>query len=115
MAKGRKTGGRKKGSVNKKTLALAERAEALGVDPWEVLLLYCKGDWQALGYKSATFIRYTQAGANEEYTIPPDLRFKAVQEANEYLHPKRKALEITETKHEERPLEDLSDEELDSL
>ena len=38
--KGRKTGGRKKGTPNKRTAALAKEAEAFGLSPRQVLLKY---------------------------------------------------------------------------
>lgn len=98
-----KTGGRKKGTPNKKTLPLLARAKALKVDPFEILLLFAMGKWKRLGYK--------------ENVLTPENRLKAASEACQYLHPKRKALEVSDGNdpNEDRPLEDLSDEELDQL
>lgn len=95
-AKGqRKTGGRKRGTPNKRTEPLIERAEKLGIDPFEILLHFAKGNWECLGYESATTTAFTNAGIEfEEPTISPELRVTAAKAACEYLHPKRKAIEI---------------------
>ncbi len=74
-----KYGGRQKGTPNKKTVALQEIAERLDVDPFEILLLYAKGDFITLGLCGVT--------SSE--------RLKAAIEAASYLHPKRKAIEHT--------------------
>lgn len=93
--KKKKTGGRPKGSPNKKAVMLSERAKALGVDPFDILLYFAKGDWSKLGYESGT--RLMSAGMGHTFeveTIPPDLRVSAAKDACQYIHPKRKALEI---------------------
>lgn len=91
-----KHGGRKKGTPNKRTLELAERAKRLDVDPFEILLLFAKGAWKKLGYKTETRTCFTQAGIEfEEDIIKPEHRIKAAAEAAQYLFPKRKAVEIT--------------------
>jgi len=99
-----KTGGRQKGSPNKNTRTLLERAESLKVDPFEILLRFAKGDWKGLGYKSATTVKITKAGDVVEIdVIEPDLRVTAAKAACEYLHPKRKAIELSS--NEDSPLE----------
>jgi len=87
-----KTGGRLKGTPNKRTQSLIERAEALGVDPFEVLLHVAKGDWKSLGYKTGT----TEGpfGSKPERITLKD-RMHAAAEACQYIHPKRKAVELT--------------------
>lgn len=114
---GRRDGksGRKKGSPNKKSLPLAAKAQELGVDPFEILLLFAAGDWDKLGYASETFTIYSKDFSNEEYTIQPSVRAKAAAEACQYLHPKRKAIEIREGKDLTDPCEEYSDEELDEM
>jgi hypothetical protein len=107
--------GRQKGTPNKKSLALLERAQALGVDPFEVLLRFAKGDWQGLGYDSPTEIIMTKTGPMEKDRITPDHRLSAASQACQYLYPKRKAIEVTEKPDEDRPLQYLSNEELDKL
>lgn len=87
-------GGRKKGSPNKNTLPLAERASALGVDPFEILLLFAKGDWEALGYEYEFETKIGAGGAAvESRIINTDHRIAAAKAVCEYLHPKRKAVE----------------------
>lgn len=92
--------GRKKGTPNKNTQTLLEKARELGVDPFEVLLLFAKGDWKALGYASEMTDRPTQHGVIMEYTISPELRKSAASDANQYLHPKRKAVELSTSEGE---------------
>lgn len=86
-----KFGGRSKGTPNKKTQHLIELADQLNVNPFEVLLLFAKGDWKALGYESPT--RDMANGLTED-TIPVQARLKAAVEAAKYLYPQKKAVEI---------------------
>lgn len=71
MALGRKTGGRKAGTPNKRTVALAERLEALNCDP--------VGELVSLAMDSAT---------------EPALKARCFLDLLAYLHPKRKAVEV---------------------
>lgn len=86
-------GGRKKGVANKDTLPLKEKAKQLGIDPFEILLLFAKGDWESLGYPSASFVKEGSTFVNEELYIKPEVRAKAAAEACQYIHPKLKAIE----------------------
>lgn len=63
-------GGRTKGVLNRKTKDLIERCEEKGVDPFDVLLELCKDQ-------------------------DKNMRFSAAKELCQYIHPKRKALEVT--------------------
>lgn len=111
-----KHGGRRKGTPNKKAIPLAEKAQALGIDPFEILLHFAAGDWKTLGYESETVIKYSKDFQNEEYTIQPAVRAKAAAEACQYLHPKRKAIEVKDTRDlSEDPCEEYTDEELDEM
>lgn len=116
MAKGKKTGGRVKGTLNRDTKTLVDKATELGVDPFEVLLLFAKEDWESLGYTARTETKFTPQGIEfEEYTIPPALRSKAAAEACQYLYPKRKAVEQTvdpELMERLKVLDNMSDEQL---
>lgn len=87
--------GRKKGTPNKRTASLLEKAEELGVDPFQILLHVASGNWKALGYEEANFVvSYTEDGnAIERERITLQDRAKAAKDVCEYLHPKRKALE----------------------
>ena len=94
-----KTGGRVKGTPNKRapgTLA-RELAARLKVDPLEIILLFAKGDYKALGYKDEKRITgYSQMGEPiYEYTIEPDLRQKSAKDAAPFLFPTLKAVEFT--------------------
>lgn len=70
MAKGRKTGGRQKGTPNKLSLTVATRLEELGCDPIEGMARI------AMDSKS-----------------PDDLRGRMCAELANYVYPKRKAIE----------------------
>ncbi len=91
----RKGAGRPKGSLNQPTKELQERAKALGCDPFELMLLFAKGDWKALGYESEFREIVTEKGVRLEPVIDSDLRFRAIKEASEYLYPKRRAIELS--------------------
>lgn len=85
--------GRPKGSVNKKTQELFDKASELGVDPFHILLLFAKGDHEALGYEKYQFKRFGE-NVVEELTISPDLRAKCAEKACEYLYSKRRAIDV---------------------
>lgn len=90
-----KTGGRAKGTTNKDKQALAERAKALGVDPFQILLLFAAGNWKALGYPEEFDHKSTKDGMVSVRVISADLRGKCASEACQYIHPKKKAIEHT--------------------
>jgi len=73
-------GGRVAGTPNKSTINLSEIAERVGVDPFEILLLFAKGDYKALGYSEP---------------IEQSIRAKCASDACQYLHSKKKALEVS--------------------
>ena len=70
MALGQKTGGRKKGTPNKRTQEIQTKLETLGCDPIE---------------------RMARIATDE--ANPPELRLKAYSDLAPYLYPKRKAVE----------------------
>lgn len=72
-------GGRKKGTPNKSSVPAQQIAERLGVDPFEVLCLFVKGDAKKLKIKKDQ--------------LTPGIRVAAAMEAAQYLYPKRKAVE----------------------
>lgn len=115
MALGKKTGGRAAGALNKHKAELREKAAALGVDPFEILLLFAKGDWEALGYDEEFIERHGKDFTNYEYVIDPAVRAKCATEATQYLEPKRKAIELSGPNGGPIELrEALTDEELDA-
>ncbi len=67
-----KTGGRKAGTPNKRTLAVIERLEALGCDPLEGM-----------------------ARLALDQGNPPELRGRMFAELAGYCYPKRKAVELS--------------------
>ncbi len=96
MPKGVRNGGRQKGTKNKVNQTLNERAAALGVDPFEILLKFAAEDWKGLGYDDRTTTSYTNAGIEfEEFIIKPELRGHCAKEACKYLHAQRKHVEAT--------------------
>src|SRR5271169_1316922 len=97
-AKGQpKSGGRKKGTVNKTSVPAEAMSKELGIDPFKILLLFANGDWKALGYDSQVrIVGYSNKGdAIYDYTISPELRARAAGDASPYILPKRKAIEHT--------------------
>jgi|SRR5680860_104733 len=72
MARGQKTGGRRKGTPNRKTEAVIDRLEALGCDPIEGMA------------------RLAMDG-----TVELSIRAQMYKELAQYVAPKRKAIEIT--------------------
>jgi hypothetical protein len=100
--------GRKKGTRNKNSLPLLEKAQALGVDPFEILLHFAGGNWDKLGYENERDL----SGA---LIIQPQVRMKAAGDACQYLYPRLKQVDAT-IKGDvlgDRPLEHMSDEELE--
>lgn len=80
MAKGLKTGGRRKGSLNKDSIPAEQLASELGVDPFEVLLRFAKGDWEGLGLRI--------------HDITPSMRKDAASDATQYLRAKRTSSKV---------------------
>lgn len=123
MAKGRPKGsprtpgsGRTKGSPNKATVELEERAAALGCDPFKVLCLFTNGDWEGLGYPTETVTRVGKGGeVYEVERVTPDHRLKAASEASQYLYAKRKALEVTKESTSVVKIESLSATDLKAI
>lgn len=69
-------------------MELQVRAEELGVQPFDILLLFAKGDSEALGYDPDPETGLPPA-------IPPKYRLAAAQEACKYLYPQLKSVEVT--------------------
>ena len=91
MAKGLKTGGRSKGTLNKRTQELVERLDALGCDSLEVTAMFAMNDVVGLGYMSKEEFEANPAEARN--IISPELRAQMAKELNQFLYAKRKALE----------------------
>jgi hypothetical protein len=74
-----KTGGRQKGTVNKRTAEVRDVLDRLQCDPIQVLAWLAMGDRKALGSKRA---------------VPLDLRLWAAKELAQYVAPKLAAVRI---------------------
>lgn len=68
MAKGRKTGGRQKGTLNRKNQEMQAKIEAEGITPLDYMLRLLRDDQQ-----------------------PRDMRFEAAKAAAPYIHPRLNA------------------------
>lgn len=91
----KKVGGRPKGGTNKITALAHGKAEELGIDPFEVLLLFASGDWKALGYGAAEApSSYSEHGTVYKYTIDPSVRARCAEAACSYLLAKRKSVDL---------------------
>lgn len=96
MTKEVKNIGRPPGSPNRRTEELFHLAEKHDCNPFEILILFAKGDFKSLGYEEfqkKIVGKGESAEMVEELTISPELRQKSARDAAEYLYPKRKAVE----------------------
>jgi hypothetical protein len=91
MAKGIKTGGRKKGSLNKVNQTVIEKLEALGCDPIEGM---------------ATIARLSMAA--EDYATA----LNAFKDLAQFVAPKRKSVEMTTHVTYEDRVRSMSEDEL---
>ncbi len=83
--------GRALGSKNRRTQMIEEIVEKIGIDPFEILMLMAKGDWQGLGYDSEVYVMENAQGSTKiGYTISPEMRLQAAKEASAYLYAKKK-------------------------
>jgi hypothetical protein len=113
MGRGRKTGGKVKGSMETLRKTVTQKAAELGICPYEILLRFAQGDWKALGYESDVFIkreRITDSGADRTYerTIDPGVRMKAAAESSQYIFAKRRSIEKTSEYQNATPEEKLA-------
>lgn len=84
----------KEGIIKVDRLSARVIAEAMGVDPFLVLLQFVKGDYEALGMP-ATRTKFTSQGQPyPEETITPEMRLDAAKMATAYLYPKLGALKV---------------------
>lgn len=89
-------GGRQKGTKNKNRTAVEEMAARVGVDPFEILCFFAKGDWKSLGYEAECYFAEKPDGAVKMgYVISPEMRVTAAKEASKYLYAQKKAVEIS--------------------
>jgi hypothetical protein len=60
----------------------------------EVLLLFAKGDWEALGYESKTKTKFSGDNQWEEEVISTSDRIQAAKETVQYMYAKLKTIEV---------------------
>jgi len=102
VGESRKTGGRKKGTPNKKTQEVIERLKELGCDPIEGMAKIAMGVSPCVSCEESGFIK-----AEEEKEVCPncnglgvlessiELKGQMYKELAQYIAPKRKAVEIS--------------------
>lgn len=96
MAKGTKTGGRQKGTLNKRTLHVEEIAAQFNIDPFEVLMMIAAGDWKGLGFNEKVKTSFTNAGIEfEEDHVKLEHRLNAAKEAAKYLYSQKQSVAIS--------------------
>lgn len=90
-----KTGGRQKGTPNRKTMEIEKLLEEMDFNPIEFLVYVAMGNWKAIGYDTATICTgYTKLGDPiVEERLNAKLRTDAAKEVASYVFPKRKAIE----------------------
>lgn len=93
-----KTGGRTKGTPNKKTQELIDKAKELGIDPYEILLFIAGNKWKELGYDEPTKLVPCGDGTMAVERIEMSHRLMAAKEACQYMFAKRKAVELSQDK-----------------
>lgn len=91
---GKKTGGRQKGTPNKRTWEARAICERLNFDPLEQLVAWATGDWKKLGYTSPTKTIVDADGNQVQVDrIDEALRQKSTKEVVPYIYPQLKAIE----------------------
>jgi hypothetical protein len=78
--KGLKTGGRTKGTPNKRSLQVEEMAAQYKLDPFDFLMKVVNNDWEGIGV--------------EPDKITTDHRIQAAKFASKYLYSEKKPLEL---------------------
>lgn len=92
---GNKTGGREKGSINKKTQQAIDICNKHNFDALEFLVLVAKGDATKLGYTSNTAIKMGKGGVVvEEDVITMNHRIDAARQVCNKTYPDIKSVEV---------------------
>ena len=96
-----KTGGRTKGTPNKRSQEVHNLAAKHNVNPFEILLLFAKGDADALGFNKDKGRKYEDEEGEEieikDIFISMDMQLSAAKEACTYLYSKQKAITLNAT------------------
>lgn len=86
--------GRPQGAVSHRKRELDSICEKHNCDPFEVLIMFAKGDWKGLGYDNEVYHKEGAAGETSlGYVISPELRAQCAKEACQYIQPKLKSVE----------------------
>jgi hypothetical protein len=119
---GNKTGGRVAGTPNKRTIDFKAKAEKVGIDLAEFLLLYVKGDRRALGYECAwECMKREHRRKIEDYErLLKEFESKTPEERAKYVRPKppKDLIELTEQEIDELnliPLDERKEAALELL
>lgn len=89
-----KTGGRKKGSLNKRTLELNEILSKYDANPAEILALIMLGDESRLKMMKRISID-SEGNIIELPPITPEMQLTAAKELIKYAYPQKKAIDHT--------------------
>lgn len=91
-----KSGGRQKGTPNKRNFKVEEIAAKFSIDPFEVLMMVAAGDWKALGYEGPTRTSFAASGIEfEEPWIKLSDRVQAAKEAAKYLYSQKQSVALS--------------------
>lgn len=85
--------GRPKGTPNKRTTLAAQKAEDLGIDPLEVLLLLAGNRYAQLNPHLDAKQLKNKEGLPK--SVPLEIRRAAATDAAKFIYPTRKAVEVT--------------------
>ena len=91
-------GGRPVGTHNKRDVHMVEIRQLVQKygDTLPVLFMVAHNDWAGLGYESPTITKRDSDGNEwEEDRITMQMRILAAKESANYIHPKKRAIEIT--------------------
>lgn len=84
-----------KTKIRKSSKDLQAVADELGVSPFEILLHAASGNWEALGYAEGSRVVIGKNGAFEQDILTPEIRINAAREAAQYLHAKKRSVEVS--------------------
>lgn len=114
----KKTGGRSAGVPNKRTSLITDISSKYKMDPFEILMHFANGNWEALGYDAEVYHMETPTGETKMgYVITPNMRLMAAKEAVQYLYPKKKeevvednSIEVMDLDQKKKFLEQVKEE-----
>lgn len=91
--KGKKTGGRQKGTPNKINSTLDELIGTY--TPVPKLVAIIERDYKLLGIEEFIFIEKAEGEVKAQPTITIDIQLQAIKELMKYMYPQKKALELS--------------------